>query len=153
MPYNGPVCVAMVLATSTWAIALGNWLNQSQNALVNYCNRNASSPTTTATLVRSYCSAVGASLVVSSRRLRFLQVKLRRQKKTRDAADEISLMVLIERRNRQVGLGLASFIKRRWPPYAHATPRLYYTPSTGRLSMHAAFKQSARQLHTTLVFV
>ena len=65
VPYNGPVCVAMVLATSTWAIALGNWVNQSQNALVNYCNRNASTPTTTATLVRSYCGAVGASLVVN----------------------------------------------------------------------------------------
>ena len=69
MPFNGPVCVLMVLATSTWAIALGNWINQSQNALVNYCNRNASSPTTTATLVRSYCGAVGASLVVSTRAL------------------------------------------------------------------------------------
>lgn len=82
VPYNGPVCVGMVLATSTWAIALGNWINQSQNALVNYCNRNASSPTSTATLVRSYCGAVGASLVV--------------------------------------GVGLASFIKSRWPPYVDA---------------------------------
>ena len=71
VPYNGPVCVFMVLATSSWGIALGNWVNQSQNALVNYCNRNASSPTTTGTLVRSYCGAVGASLVVSIRTLAF----------------------------------------------------------------------------------
>ena len=100
VPYNGPVCVAMMVSTGTGAIAFWNWINQSQNALVNYCNRNASSPTPTSTLVRcespssvlaaplswcggwdvrrSYCSAVGASLVV--------------------------------------GLGLSSLIKARFPP-------------------------------------
>ena len=64
MPYNGPICVAMILSNKTWMIVLFNWLNKSQNALVNYCNRNASSSTPLATLVRSYCAAVGTALVI-----------------------------------------------------------------------------------------
>lgn len=36
VPYNGPICVSMVASTSTLPILFWSWLNQSQNALVNY---------------------------------------------------------------------------------------------------------------------
>lgn len=36
VPYNGPICVAMVAATSTPSLLFWSWVNQSQNALVNY---------------------------------------------------------------------------------------------------------------------
>jgi sideroflexin-5 len=64
LAFNGPVCVAMMLSKSTPAILFWNWVNQSQNALVNYCNRNASSPTSNMTLALSYFAAVGSALSV-----------------------------------------------------------------------------------------
>jgi hypothetical protein len=36
VPYNGPICVSMVAATSTIPLLFWSWVNQSQNALVNY---------------------------------------------------------------------------------------------------------------------
>ena len=36
VPFNGPICVAMVASTSTWPLLFWAWVNQSQNALVNY---------------------------------------------------------------------------------------------------------------------
>mmetsp|Transcript_8377 Transcript_8377/g.16676 ORF Transcript_8377/g.16676 Transcript_8377/m.16676 type:complete len:353 (-) Transcript_8377:289-1347(-) len=65
VPYNGPVCVAMMASSSTPALLFWNWINQSHNALVNYFNRNASSPTSNETLAVSYCAAVGAALSVA----------------------------------------------------------------------------------------
>jgi len=65
VPYNGPICVSMVAATSTVPLLFWSWVNQSQNALVNYYNRNASSPMTNETLVRSYAVAVGSALAVA----------------------------------------------------------------------------------------
>ena len=41
--FNGPVSVAMVASSGTPALLFWNWVNQSQNALVNYYNRNAAS--------------------------------------------------------------------------------------------------------------
>ena len=41
------------------------WLNQSQNALVNYFNRNANSPMSNETLALSYGGAVGSALSVA----------------------------------------------------------------------------------------
>lgn len=40
-------------------------MNQSQNALVNYYNRNASSPSTNETLAKSYATAVSCALMVA----------------------------------------------------------------------------------------
>lgn len=65
VPYNGPICVAMVASPSTSALLFWSWVNQSQNALVNYYNRNASSPMTNQTLATSYAAAVGSALVVA----------------------------------------------------------------------------------------
>jgi hypothetical protein len=36
VPFNGPICVAMVASTSTMPLLFWSWINQSQNALVNY---------------------------------------------------------------------------------------------------------------------
>ena len=66
VPFNGPVAVAMVASTSTVPLLFWSWVNQSQNALVNYFNRNASSPMTNETLAISYGTALSqASLHVS----------------------------------------------------------------------------------------
>lgn len=65
VPFNGPVCVAMVASQSTPALLFWSWVNQSQNALVNYYNRNASSEMTNETLLKSYGAAVGSALAVA----------------------------------------------------------------------------------------
>jgi hypothetical protein len=65
VPFNGPICVAMVASQSTIALLFFSWLNQSQNALVNYYNRNASSPMSNETLAKSYAAAVGSALAVA----------------------------------------------------------------------------------------
>lgn len=63
--FNGPICVAMIASPSTVPLLFWSWVNQSQNALVNYYNRNASSPMSTETLLKSYGAAVGAALLVA----------------------------------------------------------------------------------------
>jgi tricarboxylate carrier len=65
VPFNGPVCVAMMVSQTTPTLLFWNWVNQSQNALVNYFNRNASSPTSNETLAVSYSAAVAAALSVA----------------------------------------------------------------------------------------
>jgi len=65
VPFNGPVCVGMIVAKSTPTLMFWNWVNQSQNALVNYFNRNASSPMSNETMAMSYCGAVGAAMTVA----------------------------------------------------------------------------------------
>lgn len=65
VPYNGPICVAMIASPNTAWLLFWSWVNQSQNAAVNYCNRNASSTLDNATLAKSYVAAVGAALSVA----------------------------------------------------------------------------------------
>lgn len=65
LPFNGPICVAMVAAPSTWTLLFWSWLNQSQNALVNYYNRSASSNLSNETLLKSYAAAVGSALLIA----------------------------------------------------------------------------------------
>jgi len=72
-PYNGPICVAMVASTSTIPLLFWSWVNQSQNALVNYYNRNAASPMTNETLITSYTVAVGSALAVAFGLATFIQ--------------------------------------------------------------------------------
>jgi hypothetical protein len=36
VPYNGPICVSMVASSTTIPILFWSWINQTQNALVNY---------------------------------------------------------------------------------------------------------------------
>lgn len=73
VPYNGPICVAMVASTSTMPLLFWSWVNQSQNALVNYYNRNAASPMTNQTLMKSYSAAVGSALAVAFGLATFIQ--------------------------------------------------------------------------------
>mmetsp|Transcript_27757 Transcript_27757/g.45898 ORF Transcript_27757/g.45898 Transcript_27757/m.45898 type:complete len:423 (+) Transcript_27757:120-1388(+) len=73
VPYNGPICVAMVASTSTPSLLFWSWVNQSQNALVNYYNRNASSPMSNQTLITSYSAAVGSALAVAFGLATFIQ--------------------------------------------------------------------------------
>eukprot|EP01065_Artemidia_motanka_P001254 TRINITY_DN10583_c0_g1_i1.p1 TRINITY_DN10583_c0_g1~~TRINITY_DN10583_c0_g1_i1.p1 ORF type:complete len:344 (+),score=84.89 TRINITY_DN10583_c0_g1_i1:73-1104(+) len=63
VPYNGPVCVAMIASTSQSALLLWNWVNQSLNAAVNYCNR-AGAAMDTQTALLSYSTAVATALGV-----------------------------------------------------------------------------------------
>ena len=63
--FNGPICVAMVASTSTPALLFWSWVNQSQNALVNYYNRNAASEMSNETLLKSYTVAVTSALSVA----------------------------------------------------------------------------------------
>jgi tricarboxylate carrier len=65
VPFNGPVAVAMVTSTATPALLFWHWANQSQNALVNFYNRNASSPMSNETLATSYGGAVTAALTMA----------------------------------------------------------------------------------------
>jgi len=73
VPYNGPVCVAMVASTSTPSLLFWSWVNQSQNALVNYFNRNASSEMDNQTLFKSYSAAVTSALLVAFGLATFIQ--------------------------------------------------------------------------------
>jgi len=65
VPFNGPVCVSMMIASTTPQILFFQWLNQTHNALVNYSNRNASSETTMEMLAKSYTLAVSCALSVA----------------------------------------------------------------------------------------
>ena len=72
-PTTTAICVAMVSSTSTAALLFWSWVNQSQNALVNYYNRNAASPMTNETLAISYGAAVGSALAVAYGLSTFIQ--------------------------------------------------------------------------------
>lgn len=77
VPLNGPVCVFMMSATTTPTLLFWHWINQSQNAMVNYYNRNSSAkpqPGKTVkefereqdiNLMMSYVAAVGAAVTVA----------------------------------------------------------------------------------------
>jgi len=65
LPYNGPISTMMVASTTTPSLLFFAWMNQSQNALVNYFNRNANSPMSNETLALSYGGAVGSALSVA----------------------------------------------------------------------------------------
>lgn len=72
-PFNGPICVAMVASQSTSALLFWSWVNQSQNALVNFYNRNAASEMSNETLAKSYAAAVGSALAVAFGLATFIQ--------------------------------------------------------------------------------
>ena len=70
LPFNGPICIAMISVQSTIALLIWSWMNQSQNALVNYFNGPKSANDDAATaidgaLFKSYSLAVASALVVA----------------------------------------------------------------------------------------
>lgn len=53
------------MATSTPAILFFHWMNQTQNALVNFYNRNATQPLNTSAVMQGYMGAVTGSIGMS----------------------------------------------------------------------------------------
>ena len=65
VPFNGPVSVGLIMATRTPWILFWQWANQSQNALVNYFNRNATSVSSNEVLAASYGGAVSSAIGIA----------------------------------------------------------------------------------------
>eukprot|EP00756_Hemistasia_phaeocysticola_P052911 Hpha_TRINITY_DN2823_c0_g1::TRINITY_DN2823_c0_g1_i1::g.171343::m.171343 len=63
VPYNGPICVAMVVSSGTGPLLFWNWANQTVNAALNYCN-NSGADSDSGSAVRSYVIAVSSALAV-----------------------------------------------------------------------------------------
>lgn len=51
--------------STPFAVVFWQWVNQSFNALVNYTNRNAKSPTTTTQLAVAYVSATSSAMITA----------------------------------------------------------------------------------------
>ena len=64
-PFNAPVCVGALMATSTPSVFFFHWVNQTHNALINYNNRNATQPLEMTTVLRGYFGAVGGAIGVA----------------------------------------------------------------------------------------
>lgn len=65
LAFNVPISVSMISATSTMPLLFWAWVNQSQNAMINYYNRNPSSNMETKTILTSYAAAVTSALIVA----------------------------------------------------------------------------------------
>ncbi|XP_016117933.1 sideroflexin-5-like, partial [Sinocyclocheilus grahami] len=66
VPFGTPVVVGLLLPNQTFASTIfWQWLNQSHNACVNYCNRNASKPTPMATFFQGYLGAVSSAVTIA----------------------------------------------------------------------------------------
>ena len=65
VPFNGPVCVGLIMSRSTPWILFWQWMNQSQNALVNYFNRSGSNEASTRALAFSYAGAVTSAISIA----------------------------------------------------------------------------------------
>lgn len=73
VPFNGPVSVGLILAQRTPWILFWQWVNQSQNALVNYFNRNATSHVSDTTMLASYAGAVSSAMTIGYGLSRFVK--------------------------------------------------------------------------------
>ena len=63
---NLPISYLMIVVAPTPVnTILGQWVNQTYNAMVNYGNRNASSVYTAADIGKSYTCAVSSSIIVA----------------------------------------------------------------------------------------
>ena len=58
-------------------MVLGQWLNQSFNALVNYTNRNAKSETTSKQIFTAYLGATGGAVAAAAGMNAMVKVKMR----------------------------------------------------------------------------
>ncbi|XP_034015869.1 sideroflexin-5a isoform X3 [Thalassophryne amazonica] len=66
VPFGTPVVVGLLLPNQTLASTVfWQWLNQSHNACVNYCNRNASKPAPLAKFVQGYLGAVTTAVSIA----------------------------------------------------------------------------------------
>ncbi|TRY58593.1 hypothetical protein DNTS_015175, partial [Danionella cerebrum] len=66
VPFGTPVVVGLLLPNQTLASTIfWQWLNQSHNACVNYCNRNATKPTPKSTFFQGYLGAVSSAVSIA----------------------------------------------------------------------------------------
>ncbi|XP_017576920.1 sideroflexin-5a [Pygocentrus nattereri] len=66
IPFGTPVVVGLLLPNQTLATTIfWQWLNQSHNACVNYCNRNASKPTPFSKFFQGYLGAVSSAVTIA----------------------------------------------------------------------------------------
>ncbi|XP_030627081.1 sideroflexin-5a isoform X2 [Chanos chanos] len=66
VPFGTPVVIGLLLPNQTLASTIfWQWLNQSHNACVNYCNRNATKPTPVSTFVQGYMGAVSSAVTIA----------------------------------------------------------------------------------------
>eukprot|EP01013_Petalomonas_cantuscygni_P001254 TRINITY_DN11272_c0_g2_i1.p1 TRINITY_DN11272_c0_g2~~TRINITY_DN11272_c0_g2_i1.p1 ORF type:complete len:333 (-),score=71.65 TRINITY_DN11272_c0_g2_i1:153-1151(-) len=63
--YNGPVCVGAMLAQTTPAILFWHFINQTQNAAVNFFNSPPGQSLPTSTLLSAYVAACGSAVGVA----------------------------------------------------------------------------------------
>ncbi len=59
LPFNGPICIAMISVSSTIPLLFWSWMNQSQNALVNHFN----GPKIDGTIDREEKTTMGGNVV------------------------------------------------------------------------------------------
>ncbi|XP_052007412.1 sideroflexin-5a [Xyrauchen texanus] len=65
VPFGTPVVVGLLLPNQTLASTIfWQWLNQSHNACVNYCNRNATKPAPMSTFFQGYLGAVSSAVTI-----------------------------------------------------------------------------------------
>ncbi|KAG7266140.1 hypothetical protein CRUP_016388, partial [Coryphaenoides rupestris] len=66
IPFGTPVVVGLLLPNQSLASTVfWQWLNQSHNACVNYCNRNASKSTETSKFFQGYAGAVSSAVSIA----------------------------------------------------------------------------------------
>ena len=66
VPINIPIIFLMIMTKPTMInIILGQWLNQTYNAQMNYFNRNATSSYTVEDILKGYASAVTVSIFLA----------------------------------------------------------------------------------------
>ncbi|KAM9841999.1 sideroflexin-5a isoform 1-T2 [Aulostomus maculatus] len=66
IPFGTPVVVGLLLPNQTLlSTVFWQWLNQSHNACVNYCNRNASKPTSASKFIQGYVGAVTSAVSIA----------------------------------------------------------------------------------------
>ncbi|XP_072532982.1 sideroflexin-5a isoform X2 [Salminus brasiliensis] len=66
IPFGTPVVVGLLLPNQTLVSTIfWQWLNQSHNACVNYCNRNASKPTPFSKFFQGYLGAVSSAVTIA----------------------------------------------------------------------------------------
>ncbi|XP_070776137.1 sideroflexin-5a [Enoplosus armatus] len=66
IPFGTPVVVGLLLPNQTLASTIfWQWLNQSHNACVNYCNRNASKPAPFTKFAQGYLGAVTSAVSIA----------------------------------------------------------------------------------------
>ena len=66
IPVNLPISYIMIIVAPTpFVTIMGQWINQTYNAMVNYGNRNATSVYTKQDIAKSYSCAVASSIGIA----------------------------------------------------------------------------------------